>query len=129
MWTATLALNGLIGAGVPQDWSTHMLRHEITALHGLDHAQTVPLLQESWMIPNPTAGLHAGSQACGDWFYQTWPGLFSSCRITASVAFCRLSDSARWRGGHSFRLFMCSAMIPCAGTRVHIFWAKNLRPI
>ncbi|MGL5037608.1 MAG: iron-containing alcohol dehydrogenase, partial [Aeromonas sp.] len=40
MWSATMALNGLIGAGVPQDWATHMLGHELTALHGLDHAQT-----------------------------------------------------------------------------------------
>ena len=44
MWTATLALNGLIGAGVPQDWATHMLGHEITALHGLDHAQTLAII-------------------------------------------------------------------------------------
>jgi NADP-dependent alcohol dehydrogenase len=44
MWTATLALNGLIGAGVPQDWATHMLGHEITALHGLDHAQTLAIV-------------------------------------------------------------------------------------
>jgi NADP-dependent alcohol dehydrogenase len=44
MWTATLALNGLIAAGVPQDWATHMLGHEITALHGLDHAQTLAII-------------------------------------------------------------------------------------
>jgi NADP-dependent alcohol dehydrogenase len=44
MWTATLALNGLIGAGVPQDWATHMVGHEITALHGLDHAQTLAVV-------------------------------------------------------------------------------------
>jgi len=44
MWAATLALNGLIGAGVPQDWSTHMLGHELTALHGLDHAQTLAVV-------------------------------------------------------------------------------------
>jgi NADP-dependent alcohol dehydrogenase len=44
MWTATLALNGLIGAGVPQDWSTHLLGHELTALHGLDHAQTLAVI-------------------------------------------------------------------------------------
>lgn len=44
MWAATLALNGLIGAGVPQDWATHMLGHEITALHGLDHAQTLAIV-------------------------------------------------------------------------------------
>jgi NADP-dependent alcohol dehydrogenase len=44
MWTATLALNGLIGAGVPQDWATHMLGHELTALHGMDHAQTLAVV-------------------------------------------------------------------------------------
>jgi NADP-dependent alcohol dehydrogenase len=44
MWTATLALNGLIGVGVPHDWSTHMVGHEITALHGLDHAQTLAIV-------------------------------------------------------------------------------------
>ncbi len=44
MWTATLALNGLIGAGVPQDWATHMIGHEITALYGLDHAQTLAII-------------------------------------------------------------------------------------
>ena len=44
MWAATLALNGLIGAGVPQDWSTHMIGHEITALYGLDHARTLAIV-------------------------------------------------------------------------------------
>lgn len=49
MWTATLALNGLIGAGVPQDWSTHMLGHELTALYGLDHAQTLAIILPSML--------------------------------------------------------------------------------
>jgi NADP-dependent alcohol dehydrogenase len=40
-WCASMALNGLIGLGVPQDWTTHMIGHEITALCGLDHAQTL----------------------------------------------------------------------------------------
>lgn len=44
MWAATQALNGLIGAGVPQDWATHMLGHEITAMYGLDHAQTLAVV-------------------------------------------------------------------------------------
>lgn len=44
MWTATMALNGLIGAGVPQDWATHMIGHELTALYGLDHAQTLAVV-------------------------------------------------------------------------------------
>ncbi|MBK5915616.1 iron-containing alcohol dehydrogenase [Rhodocyclus purpureus] len=44
MWAATQALNGLIGAGVPQDWATHMIGHEITAMFGLDHAQTLAIV-------------------------------------------------------------------------------------
>ncbi len=44
VWCATMALNGLIGCGVPQDWSTHMIGHELTAYHGLDHAQTLAIL-------------------------------------------------------------------------------------
>ena len=44
MWTATLALNGLIGAGVPQDWATHMIGHELTALHNIDHARTLAIV-------------------------------------------------------------------------------------
>ena len=44
MWAATMALNGLIGKGVPQDWATHMIGHELTALFGLDHAQTLAIV-------------------------------------------------------------------------------------
>ncbi|NHO33480.1 iron-containing alcohol dehydrogenase [Acetobacter fallax] len=44
MWAATLALNGLIGAGVPQDWSSHLIGHELTALYGLDHARTLAVV-------------------------------------------------------------------------------------
>ncbi len=44
MWCATLGLNGLIGVGVPQDWATHMVGHELTALYGLDHAKTLALV-------------------------------------------------------------------------------------
>jgi len=44
MWCATMALNGLIGVGVPQDWATHMIGHELTALHGIDHAQTLAIV-------------------------------------------------------------------------------------
>ncbi|MDF2855261.1 MAG: iron-containing alcohol dehydrogenase [Neobacillus sp.] len=44
VWSATLALNGLIGAGVPQDWATHMIGHELTALFGIDHGQTLAIV-------------------------------------------------------------------------------------
>lgn len=44
VWTATLALNGLIGCGVPQDWATHAIGHELTALYGIDHARTLAVV-------------------------------------------------------------------------------------
>lgn len=47
VWSATLALNGVIGAGVPQDWATHMIGHELTALCGIDHGQTLAIVLPS----------------------------------------------------------------------------------
>ena len=44
MLTATMALNGFIAMGVDQDWTTHMIGHELTALHGLDHAVTLAIV-------------------------------------------------------------------------------------
>ncbi len=45
MWTANQALNGLIGSGVPHDWATHMIGHEITALWHVDHARSLAIVQ------------------------------------------------------------------------------------
>lgn len=47
VWAATWALNGAIGAGVPQDWASHVIGHELTALHGIDHARTLAVVMPS----------------------------------------------------------------------------------
>jgi len=47
VWAATCALNGWLGVGVPQDWATHMIGHELTALHGIDHARTLAIVLPS----------------------------------------------------------------------------------
>ena len=47
VWNATMALNGLIGSGVPQDWTTHMIGHELTALFGIDHAKSLAIVLPS----------------------------------------------------------------------------------
>lgn len=44
MWAATMALNGLLAVGVPTDWATHQIGHELTALHGIDHARTLAVV-------------------------------------------------------------------------------------
>lgn len=47
MWSCTMALNGLIQKGVPSDWATHMIGHELTAMYGIDHARTLAVIAPS----------------------------------------------------------------------------------
>ncbi len=49
MWCATMALGGVVGSGVPHDWATHAIGHELTALYGLDHAQTLAIVFPAMM--------------------------------------------------------------------------------
>jgi len=49
MWSATMALNGIISSGVVTDWSTHGIGHELTALHGIDHARTLAIVWPGMM--------------------------------------------------------------------------------
>ena len=47
MWAATLALNGYLAAGVPQDWATHIIGHTLTAKYGIDHGETLAIILPS----------------------------------------------------------------------------------
>lgn len=49
MLCATMALNGFIGMGVSQDWATHMIGHELTALHGLTHGESLAIVLPATM--------------------------------------------------------------------------------
>lgn len=44
MWSATMALNGLLRGGVPNDWASHMIGVELTALYGIDHGETLSVV-------------------------------------------------------------------------------------
>ena len=44
-WCATCGLNYWISCGVPQDWSTHMIGHELTAFYGIDHGQSLAIVE------------------------------------------------------------------------------------
>jgi len=44
MWSATIALNNLLACGVPGDWATHMIGHELTAFYGVDHAESLAVV-------------------------------------------------------------------------------------
>lgn len=83
MWCATNALNGLIGVGVPQDWATHTIGHELTAVCGLDHAQTLavvlPALLEHQRGPKRDKLLQYADRVWG------LQGSEPEARITAAV--------------------------------------------
>ncbi|PWQ93561.1 iron-containing alcohol dehydrogenase [Leucothrix arctica] len=47
MWSASVALGGMVGTGVRHDWATHMIGHELTALYNIDHARTLAIVLPS----------------------------------------------------------------------------------
>lgn len=49
MLCATMGLNGFISMGVPQDWATHMIGHELTALHGITHGESLSIVLPATM--------------------------------------------------------------------------------
>lgn len=49
IWSATSALNGMIGSGVPQDWSTHMIGHELTSLFDIAHGRSLAIILP-WLL-------------------------------------------------------------------------------
>lgn len=83
MWTATLALNGLIGAGVPQDWATHMIGHELTALHNIDHARTLAIVLPS-LLQARRAQKHAKLLQYGERVWGITTGTEEE-RVTAAI--------------------------------------------
>ena len=44
MFSATMALNNFIRMGITQDWSTHQIGHELTALCGLTHGESLSIV-------------------------------------------------------------------------------------
>ena len=52
MLSATMGLNGFIALGVSQDWATHMIGHELTALNGITHGHslTIVLPGTMWVL-------------------------------------------------------------------------------
>ncbi|WP_153109988.1 iron-containing alcohol dehydrogenase [Propionivibrio limicola] len=84
MWTANQALNGLIGAGVPQDWATHMIGHELTARYGLDHARTLAIVLPS-LLRNQIENKRVKLAQMGRNVFGLIPGLDLSERAIASI--------------------------------------------
>ncbi len=49
MWASTIAHNGILGTGRIEDWTTHRLGHEISALYGITHGASLSVMFPAWM--------------------------------------------------------------------------------
>lgn len=49
MWAGTLAHNGICGCGRKEDWSSHGLEHELSALYGVTHGAGLAVVFPAWM--------------------------------------------------------------------------------
>lgn len=68
MWSATMALNGMLSTGVPADWATHMIGQEITGLYGLDHAQTLAIVMPAlWTVCKTDKSAKLAQYAANVW--------------------------------------------------------------
>lgn len=49
MWAGTLAHNGLCGVGKVEDWASHRLEHEISAIYDVAHGAGLAVIVPAWM--------------------------------------------------------------------------------
>ncbi len=49
MLCASMAMNGFLRAGVPMDWATHMISHELTSLFGITHARALAVIIKPYL--------------------------------------------------------------------------------
>ncbi|WP_028535003.1 iron-containing alcohol dehydrogenase [Paludibacterium yongneupense] len=87
MWAANQAMFGLVGAGRPQDWTAHAISHELTALFGIDHGQTLALILPSLL----EYGLAAKRERLAQYGRRVW-GLSGEDEAVARAAINRTRD-------------------------------------
>ena len=49
MWAGTLAHNGQLGVGREEDWSSHAMGHELSALYDSTHGATLAMIMPQWL--------------------------------------------------------------------------------
>ena len=49
MWAGTLAHNGVCGTGRAEDWSSHAMEHELSALYGVTHGAGLAVVFPAWL--------------------------------------------------------------------------------
>ena len=49
MWAGTLAHNGICGCGRTEDWASHRMEHELSAVYGVTHGAGLAVVNPAWM--------------------------------------------------------------------------------
>ena len=49
MWCGTIAHNGICGVGRREDWASHFIEHEISALYNVTHGAGLSVVQPAWL--------------------------------------------------------------------------------
>ena len=49
MWAGMIAHNGTCGVGCEEDWASHFLEHEISAIYGVTHGAGLSVIFPAWM--------------------------------------------------------------------------------
>jgi alcohol dehydrogenase YqhD (iron-dependent ADH family) len=65
MWAGTMAHNGVCGVGREEDWATHGLEHELSALYGIAHGAGLAVMFPAWMQYVYTSGIDRFVQFAG----------------------------------------------------------------
>ncbi len=49
MWSGTLAHNGICGCGRREDWASHFMEHELSAIYGVTHGAGLAVIVPAWL--------------------------------------------------------------------------------
>lgn len=49
MWAGTIAHNGICGVGRTEDWTSHAMEHELSALYGVAHGAGLSVVFPAWL--------------------------------------------------------------------------------
>lgn len=62
MWAGTVAHNGLCGVGCTEDWVSHFMEHEISAIHDVSHGAGLAVVFPAWLTYMASHNVHKVKQ-------------------------------------------------------------------
>ncbi len=62
MWAGMLAHNGICGTGVVEDWASHFMEHELSALYGVTHGAGLAVMFPAWLTVVSRINPHRAKQ-------------------------------------------------------------------